>query len=206
MAGFCKHCGAPVPFTSGFCPSCGTQYEAAPADPANAAAPAGPPPAAYAAVPPKKSGSTLKIVLIIVAVVVVLGVGFVGIAGYLGYRALHTAGNSFSLGKGADVSDSDLGVATYPGAARSANGGMKMNLAGNLVVSALYTTSDSVADVVAFYQGKLPTPTTSQSGMSSTLSSATVDGNVKDGIVVTVSPNGQGSTQIVIVHTKTSKP
>jgi len=49
--------------------------------------------------PPKKSGSTLKIVLIVIAVVVVLGVAGVAILGYAGYRALHTAGNSFSMGK-----------------------------------------------------------------------------------------------------------
>src|ERR1035437_4597886 len=135
MAGFCKTCNAPVPFSSGFCPSCGSAFESA------AAAPG------YAAAPPKKSGSALKIVLIVIAVVVVLGVAGVAILGYVGYRALHTAGSSFSMGKSADVSDADLGVSIYPGAVRSADGGMRMNLANNLVVSAIYTTSDSASDV-----------------------------------------------------------
>ena len=161
----------------------------------------------YAAPPPQKSGGALKVILIIIAVVVGLGVIGVGVAGYLGYRALHKAGAAFSAGSGAAVSNADLGVDPYPGAdTQWTRDRCAMNLAGNLVVSAMYTTSDSTSDVVSFYQGKLANATTSQSGNSTTLTSATVDGSLKDAVVITVTPSGQGGTQMVIVHTKTSKP
>jgi hypothetical protein len=195
MAGFCKTCNAPAPAGSGFCPSCGSAVETA------AAAPG------YVAAPPKKSGSTLKIVLIVIAVVVVLGVAGVAILGYAGYRALHTAGNSFSMGKGADVSDADLGVSIYPGAVRNADGGMRMNLANNLVVSAMFTTSDSATDVVSYYQGKLGAGATSmQIGRVTSLTLATATGGGRDSVTVTVTPQTSGATQIMIQHTKTQKP
>ena len=195
MAGFCKTCNAPVPSGSGFCPSCGSAFESV------AAAPG------YVAAPPKKSGSALKIVLIVIAVVVVLGVAGVAILGYVGYRALHTAGNSFSMGKSAAVSDADLGVSIYPGAVRNADGGMRMNLANNLVVSAIYTTSDSASDVVSYYQGRLGAGATSMEiGRVTSLTLATATGGERDSVTVTVTPQTSGATQIMIQHTKTQKP
>ena len=151
--------------------------------------------------------NALKIILIAIAVVVVLGVAGVAILGYAGYRALHTAGNSFSLGKGADVSDADLGVSIYPGAVRNADGGMRMNLGNNLIVSETYTTSDSATDVVSYYQGRLgPGATSVQIGRVISLTSATVTGGGRDSVTVTVSPQASGATQILIQHTKTQKP
>jgi hypothetical protein len=192
MAGFCKTCNAPVPLNSGFCPACGSALETAAATPA--------------AAPPKQSSNTLKIVLIVIAVVVVMGVAGVAILGYVGYRALHTAGNSFSVGKGADVSDADLGVSIYPGAVRSADGGMRMNLANNLVVSAIYTTSDSASEVVSYYQGRLgPGATSMEIGRVTSLTLATATGGGRDSVTVTVTPQ-TSATQIMIQHTKTQKP
>ena len=210
MSGFCKKCGAPVPFSSGFCPSCGAEVEApAAAEGVPPAVVAPPPVVGYAAVEPKKSSGVLKIVLIVVAVVVVLGVAGVAILGYAGYRALHSAGSSFSMGKNANVSDADLGVSVYPGAVRNASGGMRMNLANNLVVSASYTSNDPASNVISYYQGKLgPSATSMQIGRVTSLTSATVDGGTRESTVVTVTPSPQegGQTQIMIQHTKTSKP
>jgi len=171
------------------------------------AAPPPPPPvrAGYAAVPPKKSGGALKIVLIVIAVVVVLGAAGVGILGYLGYRALHTPGNSFSVGQGADVSDSDLGVSIYPGAVKNASGGMKMDLGGNLVVREMYTTTDPASDVVSYYEGKLGANASKmQIGPVTTLSSSTDDSGGKGSEVITVT--AVAPTQFVIQHTQTTKP
>lgn len=195
MADMCKACGAPLPAGSGFCPSCGARFESAVA----------PPPAqvGYAAVPAKKS-NTLKIVLIVIAVVVVVGAAGIGILGYIGYRAMHTAGNSISVGQNADVSDSDLGVSIYPGAARNANGSMKMNLAGNVVVRAMYTTNDPASDVISYYQGKLgPSAVAMHIGPVTTLTLSTVDGSEKESEVITVT--AVSPTQFVIQHT-TNKP
>ena len=205
MAEFCKNCGAPVSSTSGFCPSCGAQVGAAPAAPADAAGQVAPPPATYAAAPPKKSGGVLKIVLIIIAVVVVLGAAGVGVLGYIGYRAMHAAGSSFSMGKNADVSDADLGVDIYPGAVRNASGGMKMNIANSQVVRAMYTTNDPASDVLSYYQGKLgPSATSMKIGPVSTLSLLTTEGNERDNVVITVT--SATPTQFVIQHTKTTSP
>jgi hypothetical protein len=123
----------------------------------------------------------------------------------VGYRALHMPGNSFSLGKGADVSDSDLGVSIYPGAVKNANGGMKMNLGGNLVVREMFTTTDPASDVVSYYEGKLGADASKmQIGPVTTLSSSTDDDSGKDSEVITVTAGGP--TQIVIQHTRTNKP
>jgi hypothetical protein len=197
MAEVCKNCGASVPSTSGFCPACGAKVEGAPAAPVQAGAP----PAAYGAAPPKKSGGALKIVLIVIAVVVVLGAAGVGILGYVGYRAMHAAGSSFSMGKNAEVSDAELGVDIYPGAERNASGTMRMNLANNLVVRAAYTTSDPASNVVSYYKDKLGSDATSmQIGPVTTLSSVTAGGGGKDMLTITVTSSTP--TQFVIQHTK----
>jgi hypothetical protein len=167
----------------------------------------------YSAVPPKRSGGVLKIVLIVVAVVVGLGVLGVGILGYVGWRAMHAAGNSVSIGQTADVTESDLGVSVYPGAIPAAKGNMRMKMGNNLVVSALYTTGDTPSDVLAFYQNKLSgngsTLNVTTAGDASTLTSSTVSGSVKESIVIRASPSPQadaGKTQIMIVHTKAVTP
>ncbi len=218
MAGFCSKCGASLSSSTGFCPSCGTpiapEAVAPPAIPP-AAVPAPqsvpvaavpPQPGAYAAYQQQKSsgGGALKIILIVIAVIVVLGVGAAGIAGYIAYRAIHAAGTSLSVGKGADVGEADLGVALYPGATHLAAGGMKMKIGNNSVVSSAYSTTDPEAQVVDFYRGKLgENVQVSESGNTTTLVTATVDGGLKDSVVVTVTPQSQGgATRFVIVHTK----
>jgi hypothetical protein len=215
MATFCSKCGTSLTSDTGFCPSCGAPIgtAAAPSQPEIAAAPpvlATPPPptyaqpaAAYPAPPPQKSGGVLKVVLIVIAVVVVLGVLGVGILGYVGYRAMHAAGNAVSMGQSADISDADLGVSVYPGAVRNPNGAVRLKLGTILTVSAQYSTADSASSVLAFYQDKLGTNvTTRQTGESTTLSSATVNDTTKETLVITVTPTTQNGTQIVIAHTK----
>jgi len=224
-AGFCPACGSavesnavpppvvPEPVAP---PAAAASYPAAPAagyapvpPPVYAAAPpagyAAVPTAGYGAPPPKKSGA-LKIVLIVIAVVVVLGIATVGILGYIGYRAMHSAGNALAVGSSADVSEADLGVSIYPGATRNASGSMRLKVAGNLVVSATYTTTDPVANVLTYYQGKLgPNATAIQSGPATTLTSSTVNGTGKESIVITVTPSAQANgTQFTVVHTESS--
>jgi hypothetical protein len=146
----------------------------------------------------------LKVILIVIAVVVALGVLVVGILGYVGYRAMHAAGNSVSVGQSADISDADLGVSAYPGAVRNPNGAVRLKLGNILTVSAGYTTTDPTSSVLAFYQDKLGgNVTTRQSGQATTLSSVTINDTTKETLAITVTPNAQLGTQIVIAHTKT---
>jgi hypothetical protein len=219
MADFCSKCGASLSSSTGFCPSCGTPIAPEAVAPPVTPPAAIPPPQTVpvAAVPPQpgvypayqqqqksSGGGALKIILIVIAVIVVLGVGAAGIAGYIAYRAIHAAGSSLSVGKGADVGEADLGVALYPGATHLEAGGMKMKIGNNSVVSSAYSTTDPEAQVVDFYRGKLgDTVQVSESGNTTTLVTATVDGTLKDSVVVTVTPQSQGgATRFVIVHTK----
>jgi len=146
----------------------------------------------------------LKVVLIVIAVVVGLGILGAAAVGFIGYRALHSAGASFSAGSGAQVSTDDLGIDPYPGAAHMDQGSMRMKIAGNSVVTSAFTTSDSPGDVVKFYQDKLgDSAVVNQTARGTTLERGTQSGGTSDGLVVTVSPSEQdGHTKIVIVHTQ----
>lgn len=217
MATFCTKCGASLASDTGFCPSCGTPIGSPVATPpvASVAAPVQPPPpapvygqvAAYPGVAPKKSGGALKVVLIVVAVVVGLGVLGVGTAAYVAYRALHAAGSSFSVGSSAQVTESDLGVAIYPGAVAKANMQTRVKIGNATIVSGTYTTSDPVSSVVTFYQGKVGGQAIESKNVSGTsFESSTTNGSEKDSLVVTIAPDRTNSsvTQIVILHTSST--
>lgn len=198
----CAKCGAALPSDGpGFCPACGAAVGAA----APAAVPpvAAAPPVYAAAPPPSGSGNTvLKVVLIVIAVVVGLGILGAAAVGFIGYRALHNAGASFSSGSGAQVSSDDLGVDPYPGATHMDQGSMRAKFGANEMVTSAFTTKDSPSDVVKFYQDKLGDGAVmNQTVRGTTLERASNSGGVSDGVVVTVSPSEQdGQTKIVIVH------
>jgi hypothetical protein len=205
----CAKCGAALPSDGpGFCPACGAPVgAAAPAavPPAAAGPPAYAAPPAYAGAPPQSSsGGVLKVVLIVIAVIVGLGILGTAAIGFMGYRALHSAGASFSAGSGAQVSTDDLGIDAYPGATHMDQGSMRMKIAGNSVVTSAFTTSDSPGDVVKFYQDKLgDSAVVNQTARGTTLERGTQSGGTSDSLVVTVSPSEQdGHTKIVIVHTQ----
>jgi hypothetical protein len=193
MAGFCAKCGVPLESSTAFCPTCGTPIASQPAPPLPAAA-------------VKKPVGALKIVLIVVAVLFGLGILGVGTIGYMGWRAMHSG--AISVGQGANLSEADLGVSIYPGAVANANGSVKVKVGNILTVTAMYTTSDPASSVLSFYQGKMGSMTTTQNDRATTLSSVTVDGNMKESIVVTVTPSAQdgGATKIMIAHTKAATP
>jgi hypothetical protein len=208
----CAKCGAALPSDGpGFCPACGA--------PVGAAAPAAVPPAAavppvYAAAPPaytaappqSSSGGVLKVVLIVIAVVVGLGILGTAAVGFIGYRALHSAGASFSAGNGAQVSTDDLGVDAYPGATHMDQGSMRAKFGGNEMVTSAFTTKDSPGDVVKFYQEKLgDSAVVNQTARGTTLERGTQSGGNSDSLVVTISPSAQdGQTKIIIVHNHAS--
>lgn len=213
MADFCTKCGASLPASTVFCSSCGAPVgtpDATPRPEPPTAVATPPPPAAYAqpVAPPKSSGGALKVILIVVAVVVGLGVLGIGAAVYIGYRALHTAGNSVSVGSAAEVNDSDLGVAIYPGASAKEGVGAKVKLGNSVMVTATYTTSDPVNTVEDFYRSKVGGQAIENKSVRGTsFESVTTNGGAKDSLVVTISPDtSSGQTQIVILHTKSTTP
>jgi hypothetical protein len=156
----------------------------------------------------KKSGRTLKIVLIVAAAVIAVVVLAIGTVGYLGWRALHSGGNNMAMGQAANVSEADLGVSIYPGAVPNANGASRMHFGGLQTVTAMYSTGDPVSSVVSYYQEKLgPGATSSESNGATVLTETSTAGSTKDNIIVSVKSGQQasGPTGIVIVHMKTDK-
>jgi hypothetical protein len=128
--------------------------------------PPSPAPQPVAAPPPKKGSSALKIILIIVGIFVAIGLVGVGLVGYGIYRVAHavhkdangqisinTPKGTISANTANNISESDLGIAIYPGA-QQAKGGLRMNIAGKSMVSANFLTSDSKDQVIAFYKEK----------------------------------------------------
>ena len=174
-----------------------------------------PPPAPWpvGAPPPKSGPSVLKIVLIVVAVFVGLDIIGAGVVGYGIYRVAHaihtspngqisinTPGGGISANTTQPVSESDLGIAIYPGASQG-KGSLHMNIGGKSMVTANYLTSDSKDQVMAFYKDKAgpnaESVTTDSGGEVTAV-------NGSDSITVTVlqSPNiNGGKTQITIIHT-----
>jgi hypothetical protein len=169
-----------------------------------------------AAAPPAGSGSgVLKILLIVVGVVVGLGM-LSAIVFMFGVwrvsRALHvnhagdavtvsTPNGTITAGNTAAVSEADLGVSIYPGAARQ-EGGIQINSGNGSMVTVIYATSDPVGKVVDFYKGKLGENTSViESGSGAVITSGREN---KEGLVITVGPDSSsvGQTKIAIMRTK----
>jgi hypothetical protein len=226
--GFCPSCGTAV---GAGVVSPGPEFTAvpvAPLQPVQAPPAAAPPAAAYAPVaaypaaqPATSSGGALKIILIVIAVVVGLGLLAGGVVMYGVYKVAHTVttdskgnatisalGANISAGKNVTVSAAELGVPLYPGA-QSGEGGMHMTLPTMSMVQAVYTTSDPVSAVVAFYKGKLGENESDIDTDTGSIMSASKDGPTgKDGTVITIgagSGNNNGKTQISITHTVSTK-
>jgi hypothetical protein len=103
-------------------------------------------------------------------------------------------------------SASDLGTDIYPGA-QSEKGSVRMSLPTGSWLTAIYSTSDSKDQVVAYYKGKFG----SESGVFETGDTAmlTLNKSKQEVVTVTVSqkPNeNNGKTRIAIMHTVSTKP
>jgi len=216
VAGFCTKCGTALPPNTQFCTACGAPMEAAAIAPPTAPPAYGQPGVPYAP-PPGSGSSALKVILIVVGVLVGLGI-LSSIIFMFGVwrvsRAMHVnrAGDSVTVstptgtitaGNTAVVSEADLGVPIYPGAARS-EGGMQVNSANSSMVTVVYSTSDPVSKVVDFYKGKLGENTSViQTGDGAVITSGKE--NNKESLVITVSPDtssSDGQTKIGIMRTR----
>jgi hypothetical protein len=211
MDQFCSKCGSPLSSGSQFCASCGA-LSAAAVPVAAVSAPQ--------AAPAQSSGnSAVKIILIILLIFVglgILGAGAFGFAVWRAARALHlsshgdqvtmsTPGGTVNLNTKQTYSASDLGTDIYPGA-QPGRGGMKMDMPDGSMITAIYLTTDSKDQVLAFYKGRFG----SDSSVFDTADGAVLTGNKgkQESVVVTITakPNqNDGKTQIAIVHTKSNK-
>lgn len=175
---------------------------------------------------PVSSGSNtiLKVVLIVIAIIIGIGVLGAGIFGYTVWRISRAiradkngtsislpstasgGGGTFSAGKAMSFTSTELGTDVYPGA-QTGEGGMRMNLPGGSMVTAIYTTSDSKEQVLEFYKNKLGTDaSTMDSGNGAVIS---LKKGEDESVMVTVSSGtgeNDGKTRIAIVHTKSTKP
>jgi hypothetical protein len=206
MANVCAGCGAELIPNAQSCPSCG------------AAAAAQLPVAQFIGEPPTSGRSTLKIILIIVAVIVGLGILGLGALGYIGYRiaksahvdssgrmTMNTPAGTITTTPIDNVSAADLGVDIYPGA-QSTRGSMMMEMPNGSGVTGAFLTSDSPAQVLAFYKDKLGSAATSNSFLGNTTVRLKI--NQQEFIHVRISANSKldnGQTRIIISHTKLTK-
>jgi nitrate reductase NapE component len=232
MASYCGKCGTELSPDKQFCASCGAPVAAGFAPVAPVASyqpvPPSPPPiapynpgvAAPPAVQPAASGSsTVKIVLIVVGVLVLLGILAVAGFGFFVWRvsrAIHVSGTGdhasvsipgvMTANTTEKFSASDLGTDIYPGA-QSEKGSVRMTLPTGSWLTAIYSTSDSKDQVVAYYKSKFG----SESGVIDYGETAmlTLKKSDKELVTVTVSskPNeDNGKTRIAIMHTTSTKP
>jgi hypothetical protein len=151
-----------------------------------------------AATPPKQGPSALKIVLIIVAILFGIGIIGAGVVGYGVYKVAKAV--KMSTNSSQPVTESDLGVALYPGAVQG-KGTFHMNIAGKSMITASYLTSDSKDQVASFYQNSLgPGARSSANANGETFVLTKSSG---ESVTVTIVQNpdlNNGQTQIVIVH------
>lgn len=206
MANFCTKCGSALVPGNNFCTSCGAPIGGTTA-PAATAAPA-------AGVPPK-SGSALKVILIVLGVFIGLGI-LAGVAVTFGIWRLsrsvrvdragqvtiNTPGGKMTVGT-AEVSEADLGLPRYPNAKRQ-EGSVQLSTAEGSMSTYLFKTSDTPAQVMAFYHGKLSPKTsfleTPDGGIITSDNSATV------GFMITVGrDNSDGQTSISILRGTSKK-
>lgn len=164
--------------------------------------------------PPGKQGSgALKIILIVVGIVVVLGIIGIGIVGYGVYRVaktVHTDNNGhFTMNtplgavhtvSSATFTESELGIPIYPGAEPSKDG-VRMNVEGKTVITAIFLTPDSVDQVAAFYKDKAGSGSRSIAVLHGLNIHKSEGADTSLDIKIGESPGaGSGHTRIVIQH------
>ncbi len=161
------------------------------------------PPGSFSAPAPNSNSKVLKAVLITVAIFVglgIIGVGVIGVGMWYVAKSVHIVPS-------ASFTESDLGIAIYPGAEPSLRGS-RGKIAGKIVLNASYYTPDSADKVIAFYKEKAgPTATlfTTSHGTAIRLIRATGDTTTVN--VMRVPDESGGKTYIRITHvTETAAP
>ncbi len=205
MAKFCTKCGAALEAGSNFCTACGTSQSGTDAPPAGAT---------QSTAAPPKSGGALKVILIVVGICVGFGVlaGGAAMVGFWkfsravkvdpsGQVSISTPGGQMTVGSAA-VSEAELGVPLYPGA-KSDEGNVRISSAEGTMTTYGFKTSDSPAQVMAFYRAKLgPKATYIETPDGGMIHSSESE---KEGFMITVGrdeSNRQTAISIVRGHSK----
>ena len=145
----------------------------------------------------------------------IIGAGILGLAAYKLSKAVHqnthgdvtinTPTGTISAGKNTNISESELGVALYPGAVQAQDGGINIHSGDTSIVTGLFTTSDSPAQVASFYTSRLgPNASTITSGNTIMLTSGHNDSD-KEALMITITADAredEGKTKLTIMHTK----
>jgi len=170
--------------------------------------------------PAKSGGGAMKIILIILGIfafLILLVVCGLAYACHRVKQAFHTdsktgetsmsiPGMSMSADSGMKFTSSELGVDLYPGADAAKSGNMRMNIAGNSVVTATFTTPDNKDQVIQFYKEKLGSDSTSMEFGDSAILTAKKSEHETISVTVTEGANqAAGKTQFVIQHTTVTK-
>ena len=195
---FCNSCGASLADGTKFCNKCGAA--ASGAAPAMSAATVGAP----APVPTKGGSGALKIILIIVAVIVVIGILAVGAISFIGYRIaksahVHQNGDDVKVEtpfgnvettKDASKAASELGIDIYPGAEVQKDGASSASFGSIHTVTAMFTSSDNLDKVCAFYKEKYPNAMASTADQNHC---TIVSNDNKNMVTINVDSAGDGS-------------
>jgi hypothetical protein len=202
VANVCAGCGAALTPDMQSCSSCGAALVAQP----------------IIAPPAKSGGGTLKIILIVVGIIVALGILGIGVIGFIGYRiakSAHVDANgrvTMNTPMGAiattpveNISAAELGVEIYPGA-ESTRGSLRMEMPNGSGVTGAFLTSDSPAQVLAFYKDKLG----SNANVTSLFGNTSLRLKISRMEYVEVRINtfsnlDKGKTRILISHTTLTK-
>jgi hypothetical protein len=172
------------------------------------------PPAMAPIDPTKKSGNTLKVVLISLAIIMVLGIAsVVGAVYFVSKKASRTIAEMKQRGglptmssNAESVPDDKLGVPVYPGAKRENTVSGSFGSMSGAVVT--FSTKDSIEEVAQFYRDHFkdnknqPLNEISDSGNDDSEGSVVFQINAPDGSrLVTISPHDQrrNQTEIVII-------
>jgi hypothetical protein len=118
---------------------------------------------------------------------------------------ISTPGGKFSTGgtSGAHLNETEVGAPIYPGAIAE-EGGFKLGAESGSMATYVFKTSDSVAQVMAFYRDKFGPKSsvieTPQGGI------VTAAKNDNEGIMVTIGRDeNEDKTSIAITHTTSTK-
>jgi zinc ribbon protein len=227
MAGFCTKCGSALADGNSFCTGCGAPIPGTGATGPAASGPSGPvastagsAPAAAPAVQPAaapQGASALKVILIVLGVFVGLCIlGGMAISFGLwrlsrnvrvdqrsGQVSISTPGGKMTMGPGAEVTEAELGVPLYPGAKR-AEGSFQLSSEEGSMATYVFKTSDSPAQVMAFYRGKVSPKSaiveTPEGGV------ITSEGGANVGFMITIGhEESTGQTSIAIMRGTSKK-
>lgn len=155
-----------------------------------------PPSGSFGVATPDSNSRVVRAVLITVAIFV--GLGIIGV-GAISFATWYFA-KSFHNVPSATFTESDLGIAIYPGAEPSLRGS-RAEIGGTSILSAEYFTRSSVDQVISFYREKAgPNAHLTTTSHGSELRLSTASGDLTTVKIMRVPDASGGETYIAITR------